>query len=154
MKQAELDVLIRASRKRAEQWRTDNPDRNATSYKDRSRILRSIGYATYKEYLKTPLWATIRACVFRNKGNRCCICQERADVIHHSHYSKAIFAGSSYRYLYPICRECHTCVEYKDGKKLRLDLVRCVFKKALRAAGVWDYKTGNRVKQTPSFPAN
>lgn len=74
---------------------------------------------SYSQYLKTPLWESIRDRVFDAKGSICQCCQKRqAGAIHHQEYDYATLAGESIEHLFPICHRCHYRIEYgQSGKK-------------------------------------
>ena len=67
-----------------------------------------MGFASYGEYLKSPLWADVRWRVYAAKGRMCLVCKERrATQIHHRQYDIETLKGETLNYLVPICRQCH-----------------------------------------------
>lgn len=84
----------------------------------RSRVLQSIGFRTYKAYLASPLWLSIRLRVFAVKGRRCCLCGRRAIQVHHRRYDRRTLLGLILTWLEPVCRKCHREIEIKpNGRK-------------------------------------
>jgi hypothetical protein len=75
------------------------------------------GCKDYGEYLKSDLWASIRARVFSTKGTKCICCDSKADSIHHKSYNRAALDGTKLRNLVPICKKCHEDIEFSDGEK-------------------------------------
>ncbi len=89
--------------------------RRMTAYGNRNRILRSMGFRSYADYLASDLWRKIRRHVFA-RSNRCAgSCGRRAVQVHHGKYGKAELIGSDLTHLYPICDECHRRIEFCDG---------------------------------------
>lgn len=89
------------------------------AYRERNRILAVMGFASYKAYLKSPLWASIRATVL--EGNPFCfVCNGNATQVHHAKYRKSDLEGRDLRFLYPICGDCHGNAEFDGGVKLSL----------------------------------
>lgn len=84
------------------------------AYSIRNRELASMGYATYADYLASPLWATIRKRVFA-RSNACEFCGDRATQVHHSSYHRSVLDGSNLTQLHAVCRECHLYGEYGDA---------------------------------------
>lgn len=85
----------------------------------RAQILKALGFRTYRAYLKSALWARIRATVFAVKGTLCLVClTRRAMQVHHRRYDRDTMLGINIAYLMPICIECHEAIEFKlDGTK-------------------------------------
>lgn len=81
---------------------------------------RALGFASYVEYLKSPLWHSIRETVFATFGNRCCVCGSMASEIHHKKYTIAVLLGQEIDSLVPICHPCHAKIEFRDGVKVGL----------------------------------
>lgn len=84
------------------------------AYIVRNRELASMGYATYADYLASPLWATIRKRVFA-RSNACEFCGDRATQVHHSSYHRSVLDRSNLTQLHAVCRECHLYGEYGDA---------------------------------------
>ncbi len=87
------------------------------TYKARSQILASLGYARYADYLKSATWHRIRRKVFR-KNAKCVVCGTKATEVHHRSYSTKVLTGKKIGSLVPICREHHEAIEF-DGERKR-----------------------------------
>lgn len=84
-----------------------------SAYHHRDRLLKTLGFNSYSHYLKSRLWSRIRARVFRVKGSLC-LCGRPADIVHHNSYHKCVLLGTGdyLNHLHPLCKRCHTQVEY------------------------------------------
>jgi len=90
-------------------------------YAKRNNRLRAMGYASYQEYLNSPLWKSIRSRVLERDKGLCIACGNRASVAHHGNYSHAALSGRSIQGIYSLCNRCHEFIEFdKDGRKLHL----------------------------------
>lgn len=91
-------------------------------YTDRDKRIRAERLAdNYKAYLKTDLWATIRARVMKRDAHTCRICGEAATQVHHTNYTRAVLTGRCLVALFAICGGCHKFVEFRmDGGKAHL----------------------------------
>jgi 5-methylcytosine-specific restriction endonuclease McrA len=89
-------------------------------YSDRSAALSSIGFASYKEYLNSALWARIRLEVL-NQSTTCHACTNIPTQVHHTLYTADALLGKDLSKLYPVCSRCHFAAEFADpkGKKKR-----------------------------------
>jgi 5-methylcytosine-specific restriction endonuclease McrA len=102
----------------------------------RARILKDLGFASYRAYLRSPLWRGIRILVFRTKGRRCCLCGSRAQQIHHRRYDRSTLLGAVLTWLEPICVKCHTLIERTPrGRKREARSVERLFKVLRKKAG-------------------
>jgi hypothetical protein len=102
---------INASPEQLKQLRTD-------CYTRRNNILKSMGFASYQEYLRSNLWAKIRAKVLYRQP-RCYGCNEKATQVHHNSYERKDLDGTRTRHLRPVCDICHTVAEFRsDGEKV------------------------------------
>lgn len=97
------------------------------SYYERDLNLKKIGYGSYLEYLKSPLWSTVRARVFGHYGKTCALCPRPAEQIHHNWYGEKELRGQRMCNMMPICKPCHQSIEYKDGRKVALHEARNMF---------------------------
>ncbi len=96
----------------------------------RERTLFYLGFKSYREYLKSPLWRMIREEVFRQKGRRCCLCGRRAQQVHHRRYDRATLLGLILTFLEPICVKCHDSIEVTPtGRKRSRQAVEKIFKR-------------------------
>lgn len=83
-------------------------------YSRRDEILRAMGYGSYGDYLRSPLWAKIRRRVFGRDEGKCRICGERGEQVHHQSYDIRTLKGKKINRLLLLCRKCHEEVEV-DG---------------------------------------
>ena len=95
-------------------------------YGKRNRRLAKHGIAdSYQEYLKSDLWAAIRARALELDGHKCRCCGSRATQVHHTNYTKATLEGTSLKALISLCRPCHKFIEFDaDGNKVHPTQVR------------------------------
>lgn len=95
----------------------DNP------YAERSRIVRSLGFKEYENYLSSRLWRNIRQAVIRKSGGRCVRCKSADTLqVHHRRYTHQNLSGDSTDDMMALCRLCHHAAEFRpDGVKATLD---------------------------------
>ncbi len=74
-----------------------------------------MGYKTYKEYLLSPLWESIKDRVYKNRDYKCVLCSEEAQCVHHRGYGRAVLAGEELHQLVTLCNKCHQAVEFTKG---------------------------------------
>lgn len=98
-------------------------------YSGRNRNLRKLGFTTYQDYLKSELWDNIRKRVFAEKGCKCHLCNRYATEIHHNGYGIRVLEGKDIRALVPICRKCHSEIEFNNNKKNTVSEARDEFHK-------------------------
>jgi 5-methylcytosine-specific restriction endonuclease McrA len=91
--------------------------RNGMSYVTRNEWLRLLGFKSYREYLRSDLWKSIRVRVYAAKGGNCFLCGKPATELHHNRYYRTDLIGKKLRYINPVCRECHKSIEFDDGRK-------------------------------------
>jgi hypothetical protein len=91
--------------------------KNMPCYEEREQVLRSVGYTSYSEYLKSPEWQAIRKAQLGYCPD-CLVCGRKADQVHHLSYSPETILGWQSRDLASLCRACHRSIEL-DGKKKR-----------------------------------
>jgi len=89
-------------------------------YKQRDAVLRDMGYESYDAYLRSPLWKRIRARLLKKCDT--CVCGAPATEFHHRSYKRRYLEGRGkiYKFIVPICRQCHAEIEFDDGAKLCL----------------------------------
>ncbi len=102
-------------------------DREIVGYGQRRRVLLGMGYATYGEYLGSPLWKTIRARVLAAKGRSCWVCDDPAAAIHHTSYNGLVMQGLDLSHLFPLCEACHRAVEFDGDRKRTFHEARVLF---------------------------
>ena len=100
-------------------------------YQSRQIALQDLGFSSYRDYLNSELWLEIRRKVYKAKGNACFLCGLPATELHHNRYHRNDLAGKKIKYINPICRECHTTIEFqKDGSKGTVQQAKKAFHKA------------------------
>ena len=93
---------------------------------------KSLGFASYSDYLKSDLWKGIRARVLKCANGRCCCCNAIAFEVHHDVYSEENLSGRSLNGLFAICRKCHQTIEFTEsGRKRKRRVVRRLFRLAI-----------------------
>ncbi len=103
-------------------------------YHIRNRILLRMGYRTYKDYLKSPLWSSIRLRVLNRDGRKCKLCGCRANLVHHQRYSPGTLKGDSIKDLLSLCQPCHKEHEFDEsGRKVDALQVRHSVNRAFAA---------------------
>jgi hypothetical protein len=85
----------------------------------RARTLYYLGFRSYRAYLRSALWRSIRRRVFGLKGRTCSLCHRRATQVHHRSYDRLTLRGVILTYLEPICRYCHEKIEVTPGGRKR-----------------------------------
>lgn len=91
------------------------------NYKERDAILKAMGFKSYSAYLRSQLWARIRRHAFGVLGSNCAVCDEKAEVIHHTRYSLSDLKGQTIDFMVQLCNDCHESIErHVDGKKTSL----------------------------------
>lgn len=80
--------------------------------------LRSLGFETYRAYLVSELWITIRARVMERDEGTCRVCKRPAKHVHHCSYAKPVLAGEDDSALVSLCFGCHQRLEF-DGERKR-----------------------------------
>lgn len=91
-----------------------------SAYSTRNAILKKMGYSSYKLYLDSPLWKSIRARVLRKFDGKCKGCGRTANQVHHHQYSRQVLDGRSIEGMSAICGECHEGIEFHGEIKLSL----------------------------------
>jgi len=85
-------------------------------YRVREQSLKTLGFRTYKEYLNSNLWKTLKV---RLIGQLCQICKvEKAYTFHHVTYSIPAMIGELPDQLIPICKRCHYAGEFQNAEKI------------------------------------
>jgi 5-methylcytosine-specific restriction endonuclease McrA len=75
---------------------------------EQKKVLNSMGYSNYKDYLSGVVWANIREKVLELHNNKCTICGRNATAIHHREYTEEVFRGTDITPLEPLCWDCHS----------------------------------------------
>lgn len=101
-----------------------------TPYMNRDVFLYSLGFDSYKEYLASDLWKSIRERVYAKRGRQCTLCWRVARYLHHQSYAPAVLLGEDINPILPICYICHNLVEIDaSGRKRPMGEVHKVFRK-------------------------
>ena len=89
-------------------------------YARRNAILKKMGFSSYKAYLASDLWKSIRQRVFDRDGGICRLCLKRkAKSVHHITYHEDTLRGETLDQLVSICGGCHVYSEFNaKGEKL------------------------------------
>jgi hypothetical protein len=87
-------------------------------YEERGRSLQILGYASYSDYLRSPLWGSIRSKVIA-RSPFCRLCRVRLSTqAHHTSYCLPIMGGQRIASIWALCGRCHLRVEFTcDGDK-------------------------------------
>ena len=87
-------------------------------YRHRRKCLLELGFQSYKEYLRSEMWETIRSIVLADRP-KCEACHKsRATQVHHSCYTIDVLIGKRPDLLVSVCRRCHESAEIgPDGDK-------------------------------------
>lgn len=84
-------------------------------YEDRELNLKLLGFNTYKSYLESDIWRTIKKRAFIKHGVQCRLCFRVATNMHHLLYDRATLRGETLDNLVPLCPTCHKKVELDDN---------------------------------------
>ncbi len=83
--------------------------RHGDCWKTRNESLAALGFTSYRAYLKSPLWRSIKSRRRKLKGGKICVfCGAKATQFHHDNYDAKTMAGGNLRALIPCCRRCHS----------------------------------------------
>ncbi len=121
-------------------------EHDVSHYLKRNRLLKKLGFGSYREYLMSDLWREIREKVFAAKGRVCFLCPAAATEIHHCRYAKSDLLGRRMIGMFPLCGKCHHAVEFDpSGRKLSMPQMRHKFN---------TLKAGNKAADFPNrrFP--
>jgi len=105
----------------------------------RAKALGRMGFASYRDYLKSPLWKLIRAAKL-DLDPTCEICgRSKATTVHHLRYNEQTLRGKNSHALISTCRDCHRKIEFKTGgEKRTYEAAMKLTKKLLQDRGRWD----------------
>lgn len=88
-------------------------------YRKRNLRLKQLGFKSYKDYLSSDLWKSIRLQVLERDSYKCFRCCGRATQVHHRKYTIPVLEGQNLKQLVSICRVCHKWIEFSSsGLKL------------------------------------
>lgn len=115
-------------------WWTKPKDEAFKAYAKRDAILRSLGFDSYKAYLKSDLWKSIRHKVLARDGHQCRSCARHANQVHHRRYSAEVLLGEALEWLQAICGRCHRGIEFTSRGKVPLADANRTLKRRTRKA--------------------
>lgn len=96
-----------------------------------NRLLLSLGYESYSDYLQSDHWRAIREAKLGIDPN-CEICDMPATQVHHTEYDKATLTGRDATKLVSVCRQCHRNIEFTSaGNKRPLSVTKNITEKLL-----------------------
>lgn len=100
-------------RNRGVMWDCNSP------YKYRDGNLRALGFKSYRSYLASDLWQSIRARVFDRDKWLCQRCGRKMEhpQAHHRAYDPATLRGDNINAITSVCSRCH--VKAEQPKKFR-----------------------------------
>lgn len=104
----------------------------AKPYKERNRILKELGFASYKKYLNSPLWESIRLAVLSRDKHKCFGCGRQAKQVHHMAYTLDNLAGRDLSRLRSLCGGCHRGIEFRWQQKMPLGKANGRLRKKVR----------------------
>lgn len=89
-------------------------------YQQRDAVLAEMGFPTYLDYLRSPLYRSIRARIFKVCDR--CVCGKPATELHHRSYKRRYLEGRGkiHKFITPVCREHHESIEFDEAGKLPL----------------------------------
>lgn len=117
----------------------------ADPYDVRGYHVHQLGFASYADYLSSPMWWKIRRRVMEQHECRCAFCLAPATAVHHASYKKAVLNGSDISPLYPVCEACHHFGEFaEDGRKTRPEEATERMYDRARENRVWVKRTENK----------
>lgn len=100
---------------------------NLRAYVNRNKRLAKMGFPSYRAYLDSGMWASIRKPILQRDEWRCVLCGERANQVHHRSYSTRTLMGEAPENLFSLCGRCHESVEFEEGSKRRMCDVNSTF---------------------------
>lgn len=105
--------------------------------------------AEYAEYLLTPHWQELKRELFRLRGRKCSVCDNRRRVeVHHLTYRTPI-TDCTVDDLLPLCRYCHRCAHF-DGEAIDLHARELVGNEARRAFVISAIRRANGLERFPA----
>ena len=102
-------------------------------YRYRNDNLERMGFRTFRAYLKSDLWKSIRVRVLE-WSPLCQSCfKKKATQVHHRSYDPATLKGDELRSLTALCARCHRLAERPDEKQAAYDRLQNANKRITRA---------------------
>lgn len=116
-------------------------------YKKRDEVLFRLGFASYRDYLRSNAWKAIREAKLAIDP-QCEICGDKAQQVHHISYRKNTLTGKNPRGLVSVCESCHTKIEKRpDGTKRNFEAAFKTTKRMLKKVGKWEAHTKRGVEK-------
>lgn len=108
------------------------------TYGRRDGVLRDLGFRSYKSYMASEEWRSIRRSQLEDRP-MCDCCGNTATQVHHYDYSAECLLGYSRDLLFSVCRKCHKEIEFTPaGQKRRLTDAQKHLTEMLKLAGKTD----------------
>ena len=113
-------------KRRKKRYKFEKQFEKMSPYWERNRILKSLGFDSYKDYRDSELWKKeIRPKAIQKDKGMCCKCgkNDRDDSmqIHHTKYTEDNLSGKSLDGMVCVCASCHYRAEFtRKGKKKSL----------------------------------
>lgn len=86
-------------------------------YRERDRLLKTLGFPNYRAYLSSMLWRGIRKEHLR-VNDTCVVCECPAQEVHHLDYTRATLMGDAPTRLASVCEGHHRECEFNFGRKI------------------------------------
>ena len=120
-------------------WRHVIRKHRLTTPDKRAKTLKRMGFTSYTDYIRSPLWRAIRAAKLE-ADPLCEICgKSKAQSVHHLRYNEATLRGKNVRTLVSVCNSCHYKIEFKaDGEKRTYEAAMKKTKQLLIKRGRWE----------------
>jgi hypothetical protein len=93
--------------------------RDSKSYGDRDAFLQAAGFHSYRAYLASTTWKTVRSHILDQYGT-CHFCDQPARAVHHLLDTVENLLGRSGFGLIPVCRSCHKRMHFHGKRFLPL----------------------------------
>lgn len=86
-------------------------------YRERDRLLKTLGFPNYKAYLSSTHWRGIRRAHLKQFPD-CIVCECPAEEVHHLNYTRATLLGEDPTKLASVCEGHHRECEFNYGRKV------------------------------------
>lgn len=100
----------RRSSKRRTEWQ-----KRREIFAKRDRDLKALGFASYGDYIESPLWRRRRAAFFANRPKQCEVCESVYGVIYLHHCTYHRIGRESDEDLVALCDRCHLLAHQWPG---------------------------------------
>ncbi len=88
---------------------------DAFDKRERADALKRLGFDSYRQYIASPLWKSIRDRVLARDGHKCVRCKKPARTVHHAHYGYDVLRGERIESLASACGSCHESCGHSGG---------------------------------------